>query len=105
MSNIKKFMQEVGVSSEEELANLFEMTAAEFSDSDHTEVARDYMFSAGLIRENEKLRKAIADCYMLSVRRGRGITTPENQDWKHIEMFCEQAGMKFQILRDAVPTK
>lgn len=99
MSNLNKFFKEVGVSNSEELINLFEMTASEFDDAGHNEVARDYMFSASLIRENEALKKALGNCYMLANRRSRGVVTPENADWRHIARFCEETGMRPEDFR------
>lgn len=68
---LKKFMKDSGFVSAEEVANIFEITATEFSDTKDNEIARDYMLAASILRENERLTKALADCYMLACRRGR----------------------------------
>lgn len=93
-------MEESGFVSIEEVANIFEITATEFCDTKDTEIARDYMISASVLRENEKLTQALHNCYMLACRRSRGPGTPENADWKHLRRFCEEAGFKPSITRN-----
>lgn len=116
--NLKKFMKESGFVSVEEVANIFEITATEFSDSKYTEIARDYMIAAATLRENARLTKALADCYMLArravtpllrgARDGFRLThaqMTEKENWEHIIRFCEETGMKPEILRAQVPTE
>lgn len=102
--NLKKFMKESGFVSIEEVANTFEITATEFDPVDK-EIGRDYMIAAATLRENERLTKALSDCYMLACRQLRRPNNLKPEDWQHIKRFCEETGLKPQILRAAVPTE
>ncbi len=115
--SLKKFMEESGCVSIEEVANIFEITATEFSDTKDVEIARDYMLAAATLRENERILKALANCYMLarrSVARFPSNLFPvqmthdqriQKDNWEHIVRFCEETGLKPNILREAVPTE
>jgi chromosome segregation ATPase len=53
--------------------------------------------------EIARLIKALGDCYTLSRRELR--KNPNDEQWGHIKRFCEETGMRPQILRASFPTE
>lgn len=102
-----------------EAADALEMEAQEWSETEHMkELAEDAMFAAAACRKLEATLKALGNCYMLAnrsvtplrrvARDGFRLTHAqmvEKDNWKHIIRFCEETGMKAEILRAQVPTE
>lgn len=58
---------------------------------------------ARLEAKNQKLMKALGNCYMMARRRAKVATQFERTQYEHIIRFCEETGLKAEILRAQVP--
>lgn len=105
MSALIKLLAESGCESTEEAITLFEINAQEWLERGEKDYARESMIVAALLREHETAMKALGNCYMMACRRARGVATPENADWNNVKRFCEETGLKPEILRASLPTE
>jgi hypothetical protein len=55
-----------------------------------------------------KLQKALADCYVMArrqLRRKATMDAGQVEAWQHVARFCEETGLKAQLLRETLPTE